>query len=77
MAPGGKAFIIFNFPPGVSLFATEEFDVICCARADGPARRAYLACVSGGVVFCLTATGDRAHPIIAESDAGISTSGAP
>jgi hypothetical protein len=23
MAPGGKAFIIFNFPPGVSFFAAD------------------------------------------------------
>jgi hypothetical protein len=28
MAPGGKAFIIFNFPPGVSFFA------ICRAQGE-------------------------------------------
>jgi hypothetical protein len=31
MAPGGKAFIIFNFPPGVSLFCsrTKSADLLC------------------------------------------------
>ena len=38
MAPGGEAFIIFNFPPGF-LFLQRTRSVICCAQGE-------MACVA-------------------------------
>ena len=46
MAPGGKAFIIFNFPPGVSLFVAEDVGDLWC-----PGRR---PCMVPGVFRVLT-----------------------
>jgi hypothetical protein len=53
MAPGGKAFIIFNFPPGVLFSAADEVGDLLCPGRNGPAWRAGLSCVLNGVAVCL------------------------
>jgi hypothetical protein len=58
MAPGGKAFIIFNFPPGVLFLERMRRSVICSAQgAKGSAWRAGLICVPSSVALCLAFVG--------------------
>jgi hypothetical protein len=60
MAPGGKAFIIFKFPPG-GFFCSDR---LSAHGEEGPAWRGALFCVLSGVALC------HASAVIARDDIG-------